>query len=250
MNAYGALAASYDRLTNDVDYDKMLDFYEQILRHEGAAPRDVLDLACGTGSLSVRLAQRGYAVLGADASQAMLSVAYDKAQMLDGNRPFFVLQTMQKLRLPEPVDWVVCSLDSLNYLTDPRECQAAVRRVYRALRPGGVFTFDLNSVYKLRSLDDQVFLDEDDDVYCIWRASFNEADNTLDYGMDLFQRRGALWARSQEEHREYAYSIGQMTGFLYEAGFTRIKVYGDGRLDAPEPEEMRIYFSAKKESEA
>ncbi len=247
MSAYESLAASYDRLTNDVDYDAMLAFYESIVRREERAPHDVLDLACGTGSLAVRLAARGYAVLGADASQEMLSVAYDKAQELPGNRPFFVMQSMQKLRLPNPVDWVVCSLDSLNYLTDPKDCESAIRRVYKALRLGGIFTFDVNSAHKLRSLDDQIFLDEDDDVYCVWRASFDEAANTLDYGMDIFQRFGEVWLRSQEEHREYAYSIGQLTGFLHEAGFTHIKVYGDGRLDAPEPEEQRIYFSAKKE---
>lgn len=247
MSAYERLAGSYDRLTNDVDYDAMCDFYESIAQREQTPLQSVLDLACGTGSLSVRLARRGYRVIGADASEDMLAQAFDKAQELDENRPFFIQQTMQKLRLPEKVDWVVCSLDSLNYLVDPRDCEAAIRRVARALRPGGVFTFDVNSPYKLRSLDDQVFLDEDDDVYCVWRASFDEKANTLDYGMDLFQRSGEVWVRSAEEHREYAYTIGQLTEFLHSAGFTRIKVYGDGRLAAPEPEELRLYFSARKE---
>lgn len=247
MSAYERLAGSYDRLTNDVDYDAMCDFYESIAHREQAALQSVLDLACGTGSLSVRLARRGYRVIGADASEDMLAQAFDKAQTLDENRPFFIQQPMQKLRLPEKVDWVVCSLDSLNYLIDPKDCEATIRRVARALRPGGVFTFDVNSPYKLHSLDDQVFLDEDDDVYCVWRASFDETANTLDYGMDLFQRSGEVWVRSAEEHREYCYTIGQLTEYLHSAGFTHIRVYGDGRLVAPEPEEMRLYFSARKE---
>ncbi len=247
MSSYESLAVSYDRLTFDVDYAAVADFLEQLLAHEKVRPVSVLDLACGTGSLSMLLAGRGYAVIGADASEEMLSVAYEKACEMPQNRPFFIHQTMQKLKLPQPVDWVVCTLDSLNYLTDPKDCEAAIRRVYQSLAKGGIFTFDVNTVYKLRSLDDQVFLDEDDDVYCVWRASFDEQANTLDYGMDLFQREGEHWVRSQEEHREYAYSIGQLTGYLHKAGFTRIKVYGDRRLDAPQPEELRIYFTAMKE---
>lgn len=247
MSSYESLAVSYDRLTFDVDYAAVADFLEQLLAHEKVRPVSVLDLACGTGSLSMLLAGRGYAVIGADASEEMLSVAYEKACEMPRNRPFFIHQTMQKLKLPQPVDWVVCTLDSLNYLTDPKDCEAAIRRVYQSLAKGGIFTFDVNTVYKLRSLDDQVFLDEDDDVYCVWRASFDEQANTLDYGMDLFQREGEHWVRSQEEHREYAYSIGQLTGYLHKAGFTRIKVYGDRRLDAPQPEELRIYFTAMKE---
>lgn len=247
MSAYERLAGSYDRLTSDVDYDAMCEFYESIAQREGVRAQTVLDLACGTGSLSVRLARRGYRVTGADASADMLAQAYDKAQELEKNRPFFIQQPMQKLRLSAPVDWVVCSLDSLNYLIDPKDCETTIRRVFRALRPGGVFTFDVNSPYKLRSLDDQVFLDEDEDVYCVWRASFDEEENTLDYGMDLFQRSGDVWVRSAEEHREYCYTIGQLTEYLHSAGFTGIKVYGDGRLGAPEPEELRLYFSARKE---
>ncbi len=247
MSSYESLAVSYDRLTNDVDYGAVLEFLEAILEREGVKPQSVLDLACGTGSLSMLLAERGYSVLGADASAEMLSVAYDKAAELTENRPFFVLQPMQKLKLPNTVDWVACTLDSLNYLTEPKDCEAAIRRVYKALAKGGIFTFDVNSVYKLRSLDDQVFLDEDDDVYCVWRAAFDEKANTLDYGMDIFQRHGQVWVRSQEEHREYAYSIGQLTEYLHKAGFKRIKVYGDRLLEAPGPEELRIYFSAIKE---
>jgi ubiquinone/menaquinone biosynthesis C-methylase UbiE len=247
MSTYESLARSYDRLTNDVDYDAMLDFLESIMEHENVEPRSVLDLACGTGTLSMRLTARNYAVIGVDFSQDMLSVAYEKAMETGENRPFFVCQEMQKLKLAEPVDCAVCTLDSLNYLTQPRDCEAAIRRVYKALNKGGIFIFDVNSVCKLRSLDDQVFLDEDDDVYCVWRASFDEKANTLDYGMDLFRREGDVWVRSQEEHREYAYSIGQLTGYLHKAGFSRIKVYGDQRLDAPSADEQRIYFSAVKE---
>ena len=248
MSAYEALAASYDRLTDDVAYGKVLDFLELLLRERDKHPESVLDLACGTGSLSILLARRGYRVLGADLSEDMLSVAYAKAMELEENRPYFVHQSMQKLRLPYQVDCVVCCLDSLNYLTDPADCREAIRRVWEALAPGGVFLFDVNTPEKLRAMDGQIFLDEDDDVYCVWRGSFSEEERICSYGMDLFQRVGPLWQRSSEEHREYAYTPEELRGFLEEAGFTGITVYGDRTLLLPAPGEQRIYFAANKES--
>ena len=95
-------------------------------------------------------------------------------------------------------------------------------------------------------MDGQVFLDEDDDVYCLWRGEFDEQTNICTYGMDIFQRRGDLWERSGETHEEYAYSQQQLTEYLQAAGFTRIEVFGDRRLEAPREGEQRIYFKARK----
>lgn len=245
MEAYEALAASYDRLTNDVDYEATVAFYEKILAREGLSPRTAVDLACGTGSVTLLLAKKGLRVIGVDLSEEMLTVASQKAQEMD-SPPVFVRQSLQALRLPRGVDMAVCALDSLDYLTDPADCALAIRRVYKALNPGGIFLFDVNTPEKLRAMDGQVFLDEDDDVYCVWRGEFDEETNICSYGMDLFQRRGRLWERSFEEHREYAYSRVQLTEYLKNAGFTGIRVYGDRRLEAPEEGEQRIYFSARK----
>ena len=250
MSAYEALAASYDRLTDDVAYGAVADYLEQLLRERHAAPETVLDLACGTGSLSVLLASRGYRVLGADLSEDMLAVAYEKALALPDNRPFFIHQSMQALQLPYEVDCVVCCLDSLNYLTDPADCRQAIRRVWEALRPGGVFLFDVNTPEKLRAMDGQVFLDEDEDVYCVWRAEFDEAEKICAYGMDIFQRHGTLWSRSFEEHLEYAYEPAELAAYLREAGFTDIACYGDRSLQPPAAGAQRIYFAASKEQEA
>lgn len=245
MGAYEALAASYDRLTNDVDYEATVAFYEKILAQEGLNPRTAVDLACGTGSVALLLAQKGIRVTGVDLSEEMLTVACQKAQELS-TPPVFVCQPLQELRLPRAVDMAVCALDSLDYITDPEDCARAIRRVYKALNPGGIFLFDVNTPEKLRAMDGQVFLDEDDDVYCVWRGEFDEKTNICSYGMDLFQRRGKLWERSFEEHREYAYSRQQLTAYLKNAGFTRIRVYADRRLEEPGAGEQRIYFSARK----
>ena len=245
MDAYKELAVSYDRLTNDVDYAAVVDFYQKILDREGVKPRTCVDLACGTGSVSVLLAEKGLDVIGVDMSEDMLTVAFDKASDME-NPPRFVCQKLQELRLPKGVDLAVCALDSLDYITEPTDCSAAIRRVYKALNPGGIFIFDVNTPEKLRAMDGQVWLDEDDDVFCVWRGEFDEETNICSYGMDLFQRQGDVWYRSFEEHREYAYSREQLTVYLKNAGFTHIEVYADRIFEAPREGEQRIYFKARK----
>lgn len=245
MNAYQNLASSYDRLTSDVDYRDFVDFTHRILEREGLRPRTVADLACGTGSASRILAQMGYEVTAVDLSEDMLTEAMDKCADLE-QPPRFVHQALQELWLPRGVDLAVCYLDSLDYILDPKDCAEAIRRVWKALNPGGIFVFDVNTPEKLRAMDGQVFLDEDEDVYCVWRGEFDEQSNICTYGMDLFQRRGAVWHRSQEEHQEYAYSIAQLKGFLKDAGFTNIEVYADRVFCAPREGEQRVWFKARK----
>lgn len=245
MGAYEALAVSYDRLTSDVDYEATVAFYREILAAEGLRPRTAVDLACGTGSVSVLLAKQGLRVIGVDMSEEMLTVAQQKVGEME-HPPRFVCQSLQNLTLPRGADLAVCALDSLDYITNPDDCAEAIRRVYRVLNPGGIFIFDVNTPEKLRAMDGQVFLDEDDDVYCVWRGEFDEITNICSYGMDLFQRQGSVWRRSFEEHREYAYSQEQLLDYLRETGFCRIEVYGDRRFEAPGPGEQRIYIKARK----
>ena len=245
MDAYKELAKSYDRLTNDVDYAAVVDFYFEILAREGLSPRTAVDLACGTGSVTALLARRGLQTVGVDMSEDMLIQAQQKAWELE-QPPVFVCQRLQELRLPRGVDLAVCALDSLDYITDPADCEAAIRRVYRVLNPGGCFIFDVNTPEKLRAMDGQVFLDEDEDVYCVWRGEFDDKTNICSYGMDLFQRRGEVWERSFEEHQEYAYSADQLVGYLKAAGFTHIEVYADRKFEAPGEGEQRMYFKARK----
>ncbi len=245
MDAYHNLAVSYDRLTNDVDYEATVKFYYEILEREGLCPRTAVDLACGTGSVALLLARKGVEVTAVDMSEEMLTVAQQKAQELE-KMPRFVCQPLQELKLYKGVDLALCALDSLDYITDPADCKEAIRRVYKALNPGGIFIFDVNTPEKLRAMDGQVFLDEDDDVYCVWRGEFDEQTNICSYGMDLFQRRGQIWERSFEEHREYAYSESQLREYLKAAGFTSIAVYADREFTAPREGEQRIYIKARK----
>ena len=245
MNAYHELAKSYDRLTNDVDYRATVNFYLEILKREGLQPRTAVDLACGTGSVTAILAQMGMQVIGVDMSEEMLTEAFQKVQDMP-HPPRFICQKLQELYLSKGVDLAVCALDSLDYITNPEDCQRAIARVYKVLNPGGIFIFDVNTPEKLRAMDGQVFLDEDDDVYCVWRGEFDEETNICSYGMDLFQRHGDVWHRSFEEHREYAYSREQLVTYLKAAGFTHIRVYADRLFAPPREGEQRIYIKARK----
>lgn len=245
MNAYDALAASYDALTYDVPYEKILAFWETVLHGRGKRPASVVDLACGTGSLSVLLAERGYDVTGVDSSEEMLTQAAGKAAGME-HPPMLVRQKMESLRLPAPADWIVSCLDGLNYVNQDA-CRKTMRRCFDSLAPGGMLTFDVSSPHKLRQMDGQVWLDETEREYCVWRTEFDEKENVCRFGVDLFTRQGSLWRREFEEHRQYAHRTEDLTAWLEEAGFRKIRAFGDLTMEPPKEDARRIFLAAEKE---
>lgn len=247
MNAYQALAGSYDELTYDVPYQKIAAFFASACKRFRVEAETVLDLACGTGSLSVQLAQDGYRVLGVDMSEEMLTQASMKSAEME-NPPMWIHQRMERLRLPFGVDAAVCCLDSINYLVRPTDCQKTFERVYRSLNSGGMFMFDINTPHKLRGMADQVFLDETEDSYCVWRASLSSGGANCIYCIDLFRcADDDRWVRSEEIHTEHIYTQEELTQYLREAGFKKIYCYGDLTFRKPKEDELRIYFIALKE---
>lgn len=247
MNCYEELAASYDSLTEDVEYRRRASFLQKLLGKSRIPVHTVLDLACGTGTMTCLLAEAGYEMIGVDQSEDMLAEAAGKQVSPGKIPPIYLQQSMETLDLYGTVEAAVCCLDSLNYLTDVRALRRTLQRLHLFVAPGGVFLFDINTPEKLRGLDGQVFLDEGDDVYCVWRTEFNKRSRICTYGMDIFQREGALWRRSQEEHYEKAWEVEELTGFLREAGFWHIRTYGDCVLRAPREQEQRIYFTCIRE---
>lgn len=247
MSCYEELAASYDSLTEDVEYRKRADFLLKLLGKSRIPVHTVLDLACGTGTMTCLLAEAGFEMIGVDQSEDMLAEAAGK-QVSEGKiPPIYLQQSMEKLDLYGTVEAAVCCLDSLNYLTDARALRRTLQRLHLFVAPGGVFLFDINSPYKLRGLDGQVFLDEGEDVYCVWRTEFDKRSRICTYGMDIFRREGDMWRRSQEEHYEKAWEVEELKGFLQEAGFGHIRTYGDCVLRAPKEDEQRIYFTCIRE---
>jgi len=245
MSSYETLAGCYDALTEDVDYERRADFIEKLMRRSRVPVHTVLDLACGTGSMTCIFTRRGYELIAVDGSEDMLLAAREKSVGLPGEPPVFLHQDMPKLDLYGTVEAAICCLDSINYLTNPKDVQRTFDRLRLFVQPGGVLIFDINSSAKLRGLDGQVFLDETEDVYCVWRTEFEKRSKICSYYMDIFQQMpDGKWERGFEEHRQRAYEVEELRMWLMDAGFTNIRTYGDCRMSAPRENEERIYFCA------
>ena len=238
MSSYQALAAWYDRLTGDVPYSAFADFYEQAFRRCGGDFHLLLDLCCGTGTLTAEMARRGYELIGADASVDMLMQAQDKCAGLP-TPPLFLCQRAQELDLYGTVDAAYCSLDGMNYLA-PELLREVFHRLRLFIRPGGLFLFDVRLPEWFRSLDGDIFVDETEDVLCLWRADYDAELGAVRYGMDLFERRGRLWQRSGEEHIEYAHEPAMLSALLEQAGFRSVTLHPDG----PQGDAGRLHIVA------
>ena len=246
MDSYTVLAQSYDRLTADVDYEKWADYVERHFRRLKRPVQSVLELGCGTGSLTKLLAERGYSMIAVDISPDMLTVAEQKCR---GQDVRLLCQDMSLLSLPGQVDAVVCCLDSVNYVTRPAALRRAFRRVHKALAPGGLFLFDAKTPAALEGADGQTYLDEDDDLYCVWRADYYPRRRICAYGLDLFLRdEDDRWIRGGEYHEEYAYTMDELDSFLREAGFRHIKQYGDKVMVPPKTGAQRVFFAVRKDN--
>jgi ubiquinone/menaquinone biosynthesis C-methylase UbiE len=246
MASYEQLAHRYDELMRDADYARRCAFVEKLfLRAARREVRTVLDLACGTGTMTCLLTERGYELISVDGSEDMLMEAREKAQGLDGIEPLFLHQSMPRLDLNDTVDAAICCMDSLNYLTQPREVKRTLERLRLFVSPGGALVFDVHALPKLEAMDGQTYLDEDGDVFCVWRTEFRR--ELLDYCVELFSRRpDGAWERSTEYHRQRYYSVETLRQWLAAAGFTDVRTYGDCRLRSPNEGDGRIYFSARR----
>ena len=245
MQAYEALAAHYDAFCLDVPYDEILDFYQALFSRAGIAPKLVLDLACGTGEMSVRLAKAGYEVIGADISPDMLAVASGKDCPAGAVPPIYICQPMEELDLFGTIDAAVCCLDGVGYVTDKRKLARAFSRVRLFMNPGGAFIFDINSPSLLRALDGCAFTREDADAFCVYQGDFSAENNVFTYTLDLFEKQGRLYRRTTEYHRERAYEPAELEKMLLEAGFSSVEIFGDRKSAEPTDEDKRIYLLAK-----
>ncbi|MBQ9459004.1 MAG: class I SAM-dependent methyltransferase [Oscillospiraceae bacterium] len=244
MASYEHLAHRYDELMRDADYTRRSAFVEKLfLRAARREVHTVLDLACGTGTMTCLLSERGYELISVDGSEDMLMEAREKTRGLRGIEPLFLHQSMPRLDLNDTVDAAICCMDSLNYLTQPREVKRTLERLRLFVSPGGALVFDVHALPKLEAMDAQTYLDEEEDVLCVWRTEYRR--ELLDYCVDLFTRRpDGAWERNTEYHRQRYYSEQTLREWLAEAGFTDVRTYGDCRLRRPNGQDGRIYFSA------
>jgi len=230
-------------MMHDVDYDGWAAYLDGFLK--GA--QTVLDCACGTGEITLRLARRGYQVTGSDLSPDMLAAAREKAR-LAGRKIPFVAQDMREIALHKPADAIVCACDGVNYLTGDGDARTFFRSAYAALAPHGLLLFDVSSEYKLREIiGDKPFFEETEDYAYWWSNRYAPKQRLLDMALTFFVREGAAYRRFSERHRQRAYSVEELTEALRAEGFFVQGVYEAFTQEPPSPNSERLQFICGKE---
>ena len=241
--SYGVFARYYDALTENVDYPAKARFVRDVLNRHKPGCALVVDLACGTGNLSLELASMGFDMIAVDGSADMLSAA----TMKENTGVMFLCQQLDELDLYGTVDAMVCTLDSVNHITDEAVLQEAFNRVALFLEPDGVFLFDANTPYKHRHvLGDNAYIYDTEQVYCVWQNHLTDND-CIEINLDFFEPdEDGSYYRSSECFTERAYSRGQLTDMLEAAGLVIVEEYDDYTEAAPTGETQRVVYVCRK----
>jgi len=243
---YSNFARYYDILTSNIDYPKRgAYFHEVISRYKTADNNILLDLACGTGSVSEVMAGLGYDVIGVDSSPEMLGIAMEKKY--ESGLPIqYLCQDMRKLDMYGTVGVTVCALDGLNHLPTVSDIQKVFNRVSLFTESGGVFIFDMNTEYKHKHvLSDNIFVYETDNVYCVWENSIDEK-YTVSINLEFFERDGEAYYRTSESFCEYVYGCGEIREALKTAGFDDIFCFSEDSFDGLNENDERVIWVALK----
>ncbi len=228
---------------------RMATLLPPILKHLRAEPREVLDLACGEGSFAVALAGRGYSVAGVDSSAAMLRLAREKAA--EAGLPVeFLEQDMRALSLERRFDLVTCWYDSLNYLLRVDDLKACYSAVHGSLKPGGLFMFDMNTVYGLGVLWQRrpcEICQDTGGVFEVHRKAYDFESNIATMIITGFMKTGDAWVRVDEEHQERGYTLGEIHSGLRASGFEIAATWDNPEdMSDPKPESGRIWVVARR----
>jgi SAM-dependent methyltransferase len=246
--SYEGFAYVYDFLMKDVPYDKWMQFLGEKKEAYGVKENHVLDLGCGTGELSVRLAKEGYEVTGVDLSEDMLMVAREKA--VEESVPLSLFQQdMSELEGLGTFDIITIFCDSLNYLPSPLEVRKTFGKVHTHLKDGGLFLFDIHSLYKINEIFmNQTYADNEDEVSYIWTSYPGDDSHSVDHELTffVFDNHKGLYERLDEWHTQRTYPISDYTYWLEEKGFTVKEVTADFTDEAPMATSERIFFTCVK----
>lgn len=246
--SYSFFAQYYDELTSNVEYPRRAEYLLKLMERLGHVPGLTLDLACGTGSLTLELYCRGVDIYGIDSSVEMLSEA--RAKCADaGADILFLCQKMQSIDLYGTVDTAICTLDSLNHLRNGEELQKVMERVAFFMNPGGYFIFDMNTLYKHHHvLGNETYVYDTEHVYCVWQNRCHK-DGRVDIQLDFFEPEEGLYARSTERFSEQAYPLEEILERLQRAGYVDVQVFDELTFDPPREDSQRLVFAARKARE-
>ena len=244
--SYDNFSRFYDRLTDNVEYEKRADYFCRLLSLCEIEGGILLDLGCGTGSMSVKMAEKGFEVIGVDSSVGMLNVAQQK-MFESGVRLLLLNQPMQDIDLYGTVDCAICVLDGLNHLSNAEDIKRTFEKVSLFMNKGGAFAFDVNTIYKHKNvLADNAFVYEFDDLFCVWQNNYNGGDNSVEISLDFFEEEDGVYYRSGESFSEQAYELADISDWLSQAGFEVVGIFDDLTTDDVKPHSERAVFLAKK----
>ncbi len=252
MEAYTSFAEVYDLFQDNVPYEEWCEYLAGLLTEYGVRDGLVLDLGCGTGSLTELLAGRGYDMIGVDNSSEMLEIAMGKRDR-SGQGILYLLQDMREFELYGTVAAVVSICDSMNYILEYGDLVQVFKLVNNYLDPGGVFVFDLNTPYKYRELlADNTFAEEREESSFIWENFYDQDEEINEYDLTLFIRRQVpgckepLYQKFQETHYQRSYELETIQHALGEAGMEFLAAYDGGTREPVRPDSERIYVVARE----
>ena len=247
MQAYTGFAAVYDTFMDNIPYEEWCEYLTGLLKEQGVTEGLLLDLGCGTGSLTELLADAGYDMIGVDNSEEMLELALEKKEQ-SGKDILYLCQDMREFELYGTVAAVVSICDCMNYILEPEDLTEVFRLVNNYLDPGGVFIFDMNTEYKYREImGDNTIAEDRDDSSFIWDNQYDEEEQINIYDLSIFVREdGDLFRKYHDTHYQRAYSLEEVKSAIHEAGMEFVAAYDAFTKNPPREDSERIYVIARE----
>ncbi len=244
---YHILSKVYDQM-QEIDYQEFADYYQAVFKRFGIEPELVLDMGCGTGNITLELAERGYDMIGLDASPEMLEIAMEKAREQE-KEILFLHQDMTEFELYGTVGAIVCALDGVNYLTEDGQLEQMLRLLHYYLDPGGIFIFDLNTEYKYKNiLDGRTFVYDTEDGYCAWSNEYDEEEKICYFDLNFFlKNEDSTYTRQDEYQEERAYSIEEVKKAIADSKLTCLGIFDNLSFEPAREDSERIFVVVRRE---
>lgn len=246
MDSYNEFAEVYDLFMEEVDYNSWCIYIVKIFELYGVEPGRILDIACGTGNITIPMSISGYEMWGLDLSSSMLSLAENKARA-SKQKIMFLNQDMTQMNLREKFQAVLCMCDGVNYVTEEEDLKNYFSAVYKSLEQKGIFIFDISSYNKIRNiLGNNTFHEEKNNKHYIWNNNFDEDSDTIEMDLIFFVPQGELYRKFEEHHVQKAYKWEYLFRLIKNTGFEQIRVFEDFSLNKPDKNSDRVFFAAIK----
>lgn len=244
MTDYEGFAEVYDTYMQDIPYDAWTAYIQRIWEHFGLKPRLVCDLACGTGNMTVRLAEKGYDMIGIDLSDAMLTKAREKSPQ----NVLYLNQDMREFELYGTVDSIICLCDSINYITDKDDLLKVFKLANNYLDPKGLFIFDINTIHKFRDImADNSYSESNENSAYTWENYYDEDERINEFYTNFFiEQENGLYKRFEEFHYEKGYTIEEISKLIEQSGLKLLGIFDELTLTPPTKDSSRIYFVAQE----